>query len=378
MRSADSDVEEGMAVGDRETPAERSAVPEEQGACVRASVAERPAEHSGERRTPRTGTRILVVDDESTLRSVIAEVLTDDGHTVTQAANAEEALALFREAPFPLVITDIVMGKMSGLDLLTEVKVLDPESLVIIMTSHASLETATAALRTGAYDFLIKPFEDLGLITAVVNRATEKHQLLTQNLRLVENLRRNAEELEELNRNLKDMVNRDGLTGLFNHRYFRDALEIELARSRRHGHSFGLIFIDVDHFKHYNDTHGHLAGDDVLKGLARILTDHGRCTNVCARYGGEEFVVLIPEVDKRGAHTVAEKIRKMVEEYPFRGGGSQPLGTVTISLGVAGYPGDGADSQTLIARADQALYAAKQEGRNRVCGWAEGALTKGR
>ena len=123
----------------------------------------------------------------------------------------------------------------------------------------------------------------------------------------------------------------------------------------------------MDHFKQYNDAHGHLAGDEVLKILARILRDCNRSTSVCARYGGEEFVVLIPEANRKGAFVVAERVRGMVELHPFPGRETQPLGAVTISLGVASYPADGEDGLALIGRADRALYEAKQKGRNRVC-----------
>ena len=119
---------------------------------------------------PDTKTRILVVDDEATLRSVISEVLTDDGHDVDRGRLGRAGPRAVPQDPFPIVMTDIIMGRMNGLELLREIKIFDPETLVVIMTSHASLDTATAALRTGAYDFLTKPFEDLNLISAVVDR----------------------------------------------------------------------------------------------------------------------------------------------------------------------------------------------------------------
>src|SRR6266404_2740742 len=125
--------------------------------------------------------RILVVDDEPTIRGVIGQVLRLDRHDPTEVASAEEALAAFRRQPFPLVITDIVMGRMSGLELLHEINAVDPDALVVIMTSQASLEAATQALRGGAYDFLIKPFDDLFLISALVDRSTEKLRLQSRN-----------------------------------------------------------------------------------------------------------------------------------------------------------------------------------------------------
>jgi len=159
-------------------------------------------------------TRVLVVDDEDTLRMVISEVLEDDGYDVTTAASGEEALNLFRQEPYAIVVTDVIMGKMSGLELLQEVKLLDSEALVVVMTSQASLDKATTAIRSGAYDFLTKPFEELDVISAVVNRANEKVQLLKRNRSLMVSLKKHAEELERLNSNLEDMAVHDGLTGL--------------------------------------------------------------------------------------------------------------------------------------------------------------------
>ena len=170
------------------------------------------------------------------------------------------------------------------------------------------------------------------------------------------------------------MAHRDGLTGLYNHRYFREAFEKEIARSERHGHAISLIFIDIDHFKNYNDTHGHLAGDEVLRGLSRLIEERCRASSVVARYGGEEFVILVPETDKPGALTLGDAIRRAVEEYPFAGEDGQPLGRLTLSLGVSTYPEDGTDGQTLVNHADMALYQAKRKGRNRIVVWQNEAV----
>ncbi len=311
--------------------------------------------------------RVLVVDDESTIRSVISQVLNEDGYRVTEAASGEEAPAAFRKEPFPIVLTDIVMRKMSGLELLREIKLLDAETLVIVMTSQASLETATTALRAGAHDYLTKPFEDIAHISAVTRKAVEKLELLREKREMVDRLKRSAEELETLNSQLKEMAVRDGLTGLYNHRHFRENLETEVLRCRRHERSFSLIFMDVDHFKRFNDTHGHLQGDRVLRILAKIIRDRSRGTTLAARYGGEEFVLLVPETTREGARAYAESLRQAVEEYPFEGRETQPSAKVTLSLGVATFPEDGDDSIALIASADKALYQAKNGGRNLVC-----------
>jgi diguanylate cyclase (GGDEF)-like protein len=312
--------------------------------------------------------RVLVVDDEDGLRSIISQVLTDTGYEVTTASSGETALELFKDSPFPIVMTDVFMGEMTGVELLHEIKQLEPNTQVVIMTSNASLESATAALRSGAYDYLQKPFEDLDAISAVIDRAAEKVEEIRQNETMVDSLKMNANNLEELNAQLTNLATKDALTGLYNRRYFLEALDLELAGSKRHGRMFSLLFIDLDRFKLYNDTFGHPAGDDLLKGLAELIKNNSRTTTTVARYGGEEFILLVPEAPKDGAKIYAERLRKAVEEHVWIDGNSDPSGKVTLSIGVSTYPMDGLDSKTLIARADEALYEAKKEGRNRVVG----------
>ena len=169
---------------------------------------------------------------------MIAQVLRLDGHDATEVESAEDALTAFRARPYPIVITDIIMGGMSGFDLLREIKAIDSDALVVIMTSQASLEAATTALRGGAYDFLIKPFDDLIMISAVVERASEKLALRARNRLLMNQLEMYARELERLNANLKDMAERDWLTGLPNRRLLRSAVDGEISRAMRHGREF--------------------------------------------------------------------------------------------------------------------------------------------
>lgn len=319
--------------------------------------------------------RILLAEDEDTLRTVITEVLEEDGHAVSGFPTGEAALAEFRRNPFPIVITDIVMGRMTGLQLLAEIKTIEPDAIVLIMTSHASLETATGALRSGAYEFIIKPFEDLDVISSVVNRAAEKAELIARNRRLNEDLKDKAKELSNANTalikladSLKEYANKDGLTGLYTHRLFRDALVREIAKADRNDGSVSVIFMDVDHFKAFNDVHGHLAGDEVLRTISRLTMGHVPPPGLVARYGGEELVALVPGASKEDALRVAETIRASVESEAFEGEESQPLGRVTLSLGVATYPGDGTDAAAVIDYADQAVYEVKSGGRNAVRG----------
>ncbi|HET8760674.1 MAG TPA: GGDEF domain-containing protein, partial [Nitrospiria bacterium] len=145
----------------------------------------------------------------------------------------------------------------------------------------------------------------------------------------------------------------------------------------RHGCSLCLMMVDVDHFKQYNDHNGHLDGDEVLKIVARILGERARRSDTVARYGGEEFCVILPETRLDLAAKVAEDVRHLVENYPFQNRDKQPLGRVTISLGVAEFPADASSARTLIDRADQALYRAKTEGRNRVRLYRDAAESPG-
>ncbi|RMD93855.1 MAG: sensor domain-containing diguanylate cyclase [Calditrichaeota bacterium] len=158
----------------------------------------------------------------------------------------------------------------------------------------------------------------------------------------------------------------DELTGIFNRRYFNQRLEREIQRSKRYEHSLALILLDIDHFKNYNDLHGHLKGDKLLRKLARILDNNLRSADILARYGGEEFVIILPEISKEQAKQVADKLRNKVENTRFEHGESQPEGKVTISLGIAVFPEDARHPHKLVECADQALYLAKTSGRNRI------------
>lgn len=316
---------------------------------------------------PDKTSRILVVDDEQSLRLILSQVLTDDGHDVTVAASGEEGLKLFQEQKFPIVFTDIVMGDMNGLELLKEIKKIQPETQVIIITSHASLDTAITALRDGAYDYLVKPFEELDMISNVAIRAIEKTRLTEENRRLLGELQEKNDQLIAANQALKELAVRDGLTGLYNHRYFQEALTVEVLRCKRHDRSFSLLFIDVDNFKNYNDTNGHPEGDEALKTLAELINSRLRASDILARYGGEEFIVLLPEANDDISTGIAEEIRKLVEEHSFPGEAGQPLGTLTVSIGVSTFSVDGSDGSTLLEVADRRLYQAKQDGRNKIC-----------
>lgn len=158
----------------------------------------------------------------------------------------------------------------------------------------------------------------------------------------------------------------DELTKIFNRRYFNQRFDREFQRAQRYNRPLSIIMADIDHFKNFNDAHGHLVGDEVLKGVAKALEHSLRKADIVARFGGEEFVVLLPEIDKEHAKQAAEKLRKTIESLGFPGAHTQRLGSITISLGLAAYPEDAVSGEELLEVADKTLYLAKSLGRNRV------------
>ena len=171
------------------------------------------------------------------------------------------------------------------------------------------------------------------------------------------------------NQQLERLARTDALTGLYNRRHVLEQLEFEIRRGSRVEHQFTLAMIDVDHFKLFNDTHGHSAGDEVLVRLAIAFQANLRSTDVIARYGGEEFLVLLLDTGPEEGLTTARKLQRLVEELPIPRAHTQPGGHLTVSVGIAFYPRDATEARSLIDHADEALYRSKQQGRNRVTAW---------
>jgi diguanylate cyclase (GGDEF)-like protein len=181
-----------------------------------------------------------------------------------------------------------------------------------------------------------------------------------------EGIRRERLERRVLRAKLAELATRDSLTGLYNRRHFEEILKAEMARINRYGGYGTLVMLDVDFLKPYNDTLGHLVGDEGLKQLADLLRSHLRVTDVLARFGGDEFALIMTGTSKREGFEAVERLRRLVESHPFRGADVLPFGRLTVSAGVAGCPEDGTDYEALVRKADAALYEAKHQGRNRV------------
>ncbi len=226
---------------------------------------------------------------------------------------------------------------------------------------------ARVAIRTG--DEIGQLAEQLNAMAARIEdytasleaRVEERtHELAAANAQLV-----------EANQQLERLAKTDPLTGLYNRRQFMEQLDFEIRRGARNPHQFALILLDVDHFKNYNDTHGHSAGDELLQRMAALLSLNLRGTDVVARYGGEEFVVLLLDTGADEGFATANKLQQVVEAQPFPHEETQPNGKLTISVGVAFYPHDSRDGRKLIDYADRALYKSKERGRNTVTRWSD-------
>jgi diguanylate cyclase (GGDEF)-like protein len=286
-------------------------------------------------------TNVLVVDDEEIICTLFAAMLSHYGryHVVT-TTDGRQVMDILRRGPFDVMLLDMSMPAISGLEVLRQVTQTFEELPVIIVTGHGSIEIAVESMQAGAADFVTKPVP-----AAVLHLRIQK---------ALEHAR------------TRRLASTDGLTGVYNHRTFQERLSQEIARADRYSRPLSVLMIDVDHFKVYNDTYGHPQGDIVLQDLARLLQEMSRTSDTIARWGGEEFAIILPETDSVGAQKIGQRLCEQVERYPFPGQDLMPGGTLTISIGVATYAA-ASSKEALLQGADTALYTAKREGRNRVC-----------
>lgn len=430
--------------------------------------------------------KIIVLDDETSILDIVGQHLSSVDYDVSLFNSPFEALSAIEAGDFSLLITDLKMPQMHGIEVLDRAKRLNEDLAVIVVTALMDIQNAIDAMRAGAYDYLLKPF-NLAEITFSVEKALKSRRLVIENRRykkeLEEQVRQATESLARTNRELKatkdylenllhssidaiitidregqinyinqgatkmlghepaDLLNRpferllahggeealqvrrmleaspeiqnyetelltkdgghlpinmsisaiktadgswnnylaickditarknveatlkeesikDGLTGLYNQRYFFDRLESEIERARRQGHALSLLLFDVDQFKSYNDTHGHLEGDRVLRTIGQVVLE---CTrehvDIGFRYGGDEFTVILPEAREEQATLIAERIRVTFEQKHFD--------QLTLSVGLMTYK-VGQTARSFIHSVDKMMYSAKRSGGNRV------------
>lgn len=303
--------------------------------------------------TPAQRGLILVVDDIPTNIQLLKAYLTSVGYAVEAAKDGEEALEKVVSSKPDLILLDVMMPKINGFEVCRNLKKEQASSFipVIMVTGLNEVEYKIRAMEAGADDFVTKPFNRLELLTRV------KSLLRIKQL---------YEELETAKEKLRQLSITDGLTGLYNHRYFKEHLDQELNRARRHNLHVSLAMADIDYFKKYNDAYGHPAGDALLSTVGHLFRDNIRKIDLAARYGGEEFSLVLVETNKHAAAIVAEKIKKLIAEHPFDSSNGNSGHHITISMGVATFPEDAATSDGLIKIADDRLYRAKENGRNCV------------
>ena len=296
--------------------------------------------------------RILVIDDSKLILHVAKTILGKQGHQVLLAEDGKMGLQTAATEHPDLILLDLILPEMDGYQVCRQIKkeTATSDIPVIMLTSKSEPADKVRGLEMGASDYVTKPFDE-GELMARVNIHLQIREL--------------HERLKEKNRQLKEMANRDGLTGLYNHRYFQETISKDFQRAVRYHESLSCVMFDIDHFKKFNDTYGHQTGDMVLKTLGGLVGELIRDSDLSARYGGEEFILLMYHTASQEAFMIAERLRKAVEQHKFRA--DNLVLTVTISVGVASFPHpEIADAKTLIECADKALYRAKEEGRNRV------------
>jgi diguanylate cyclase (GGDEF)-like protein len=316
--------------------------------------------------------KVLIVDDDPSMLRLLKKYLNASGYGVLQASNGQEALRIVLAEEPRIVITDWMMPEMDGVELCRKLRQHEGVRFVyiIIVTAHSDLNRVVEAFEAGADDFLSKPVGRPELMARL--RAGEHIARLESDLakRTREMHRLNAEmaianeKLAMANDELKRMATTDALTGLTNRREAMNKLDKLWSTGERYGHPFACITLDIDHFKKFNDMHGHATGDTVLREIAAVLRSHVRATDIVCRMGGEEFLVLCPNVGEKGAVKCAEHMRAAVEDHGFSHGGVHLK--VTVSLGVAEWMQDMTGPDELLQRADDALYASKAGGRNQV------------
>jgi diguanylate cyclase (GGDEF)-like protein len=320
--------------------------------------------------------RVLVVDDEvENLQAFLLNFRSE--FTIETADSGAAALSMLRQRDFALIISDQRMPRMSGVDLLEKTVASHPHLIRIIITGYTDNESLISAINQGRiHRYITKPWKPDEL-QITLKRAIERFALDAHNRQLVAELRREKAELKRMvqeqtqqlrraNDRLRKLAISDGLTGLYNHRYFQDRWRREVQLARRYGESLSLMILDVDNFKNYNDTMGHPQGDVLLKEMAMLLLRSVREVDLVARYGGEEFVVVLPKSKPDAALVLAERVRSLVGQHPFPHRDIQPGGRLTVSIGVSSFPHDGADAGQIIVAADKALYRAKRAGRDKV------------
>jgi len=289
---------------------------------------------------------VLVIDRDQVVRDLLKEELEASDYKVWTVADFEQALALADEVNFSIILADLKLPGIEGTEMVRKFKELRSEASVIAIVPYHSLKLAVEAMSKGdILDYVTKPF-NIEEVKLVIRRVADRQYLVHQ-----------AGQKEFY----QEMSVIDSLTGIYNRRHLDEILHREVERAKRYNQTISILMIDIDDFKKYNDTYGHLAGDEILKKVGDFLVHSLRSVDLVFRYGGEEFVVMLPQTFKQGGVEVAKRLLNL---------GRQNI-PITISIGVAAFPEDAQERDDLLAKADSALYQAKHLGKDRICLWGE-------
>lgn len=293
---------------------------------------------------------VLIIEDEALHSNILKSYLNELPCGTEVAGDGKQALSIIAENRIDLVLLDLELPDMEGLEVLRKIKRMKntENTQIVIITASLEKDDRLKGIRLGADDYLAKPVEK-DLFLAKIESLFGKKRYL--------------DGLAEKYETALQAAIMDRLTGLYNHTYLKHFLLQEITRTRRRDHRLAMVMIDIDNFKNYNDTNGHLAGDRVLREIGGLIKHNVREIDLSARYGGEEFSVVLPYTGKKEAREIAERVRTIIACHDFRNGETEHI---TVSMGIAACPEDADTVDDLIQRADESLYRAKREGKNRV------------
>ena len=297
--------------------------------------------------------RILIADDDRVTREYVAGLLRGQGFEVETTDEGQKAIDRVSKGGVDLVLLDIIMPGLSGLDCCRLIKAMTQDSFlpVVLLTARSDTDSRVEGLRIGADDYVSKPFDERELLARVGSMLR---------------IKRLHDDVQAAKEKLAHLAVHDELTGLYNYRYLHTRLNEEFKRAERYRDPLACAMIDIDHFKQVNDTHGHAVGDAILREVSARLRAAVREIDVVARYGGEEFLLVLPSTHFSGALTVADRVWRSMGTTPIEIEGREL--SVTVSLGVALFPSrDVRNKDQLLKASDKALYQAKADGRNRIC-----------
>lgn len=293
---------------------------------------------------------ILVVDDDEDILFILSKALQQEGYTVATASSGEAALQILAESTPDLVILDVNMDGISGIQTLETLRRRNNYVAVIFATGNRQPQDVVKGLDAGADDYLKKPFD----ISEFLSRVRAKLRVKDLN-----------DELRVANKKLKDLVEIDDLTGLFNMRSIYQKLDHEIVRAKRIRNSISVLMMDMDHFKNVNDEHDHLFGSFVLSEVGKIVKNNIRQIDFAARYGGDEFLIILTDAQVEGTNLFAERLRQTIENHLFDNGIDQIRLTASMGFAIT-HPDAILDARAIVRRADKCLYNAKEAGRNNI------------